>query len=163
MRYRSLRISAQLLLLVSTCLSIARSESLPVCSPEKRDILVRTTLASAGFFANLRGAAHSINSRMDMLLTEARGTARELMAREQGCRHSCGNPILAVVFNSIPNKELKGYDEFPICEKFLNETSRNPIRYENRRFASDNEAKEWYHDLTQGDGTDGEEGDGDAR
>lgn len=129
----------------------------PPCVPHSEIVPIRATLASAGFFANLRGAEKSINSRMDTLLNEARDAAHELNIHENMCKHRCASPVVAVLFNSVPNQTLPSYDESPLCQRLFEETSKQPIRYAHRRFASEEKTKSWYHDLTQGDGDDGED------
>ena len=129
----------------------------PRCLSVNGDIPVRSTLASAGFFANLRRTDTSLRVRMDQLLNEASAVAKQVTVSESGCLSSCKRRVAAVVFKSLPNVALSGYDEASVCEKFLEVTQRDPIRYENRRFSSDEDAESWYRDLTQGDGADGED------
>lgn len=125
------------------------------CTPLNRDVPVRSVLATAGLMANLRGSDNSIKSRMDGLLTDARSAAATLHAREEGCARSCADSKVAVVFLSKPNVELKGYDEAETCNNLLKATTAAPITYDKRRFPSDDAAKAWYNDLTQGNGQDG--------
>ena len=128
------------------------------CQLPARDILVRETRASAGFFANLRNADHSINAQMDTLLGEARAAADTVSLLSSSCRTSCHAPtVVAVVFTSSPNMALDNYDEFSTCQGLFQTTINNPIVYANRTFASEKEAKAWYKALTQGDGPDGED------
>ena len=129
----------------------------PSCTPLNTTIAVNSALASAGFFANLRGAADSIKSRMDSLLAEARNAAGVLATKEQHCSRDCKQPYVAVIFKSKPHLVLRDYDEAATCSKLLESTTAAPITYSNRRFSSDDAAKEWYHELTQGDGEDGED------
>jgi hypothetical protein len=127
------------------------------CTPLNQEIPIRSTLASAGFFANFRNADHSINFLMDELLVQAHSEADKRIKLESSCDHSCASPVLATVFDSVPNVTLQDYDEISACQELFEKTKRAPIVYENRSFSSDQEAKDWYHDLTQGDGADGED------
>lgn len=127
------------------------------CSPLNSTIPLQTSLASAGFFANLRNADHSVRARTDQMLKDARTAAQALSERERGCRRPCGTPVVAVVFNSTPYRYLTNHREAAQCQVLLESTSRSPIVYERRRFPSDDEAREWYEELTQGDGADGED------
>jgi hypothetical protein len=129
----------------------------PSCTPLNTNISVGSALASAGFFANMRGSADSIKARMDALLAEARSAASSLASKERGCARSCETPRVAVVFTSKPRLVLKEYEEAATCSKLLESTTATPITYNHRRFSSDDEAKAWYNDLTQGDGKDGED------
>lgn len=127
------------------------------CSPLNVDIPIRTTLASAGFFANIRNSDDSIRFRMDELLTQAKAAAHERYTTENNCRRDCTNAVVAVIFSSSPNKTLTDYDETSSCQQLSDSTQKSPITYKNRAFDSEASAKEWYNDLTQGDGPDGED------
>jgi hypothetical protein len=129
----------------------------PECTPLNQDIPIRSTLASAGFFANLRNASYSINFLMDDLLVQAHLAAEKHTSQRRDCHQSCQQPVLATVFDSVPNLILTDYDEFNACKELFETTKKIPIVYENRVFSSDQEAKDWYQDLTQGDGADGED------
>lgn len=128
----------------------------PACTPINQDLPVRATLASAGFFANLRNADHSVRSRMDQLLRESEDAAGRLMEVEARCSHPCPQAVAAVVFQSAPNMTLSEYDERDRCEELFLRTSGQPIEFLNRSFDSREEVEDWYKDLTTGDGDDGE-------
>jgi hypothetical protein len=127
------------------------------CTPLNTDIPVRSTLASAGFFANLRRADNSISFLMDQLISASEAKATEISVSESHCIRTCPDALTAVVFTSTPHKTLPDHDDAAMCAKLFESTQQTPIRYENRTFDSQEEAEEWYDDLTQGDGPDGED------
>jgi len=127
------------------------------CTPLDSDIPVNSTLASAGFFANLSHASNSISYLMDKLITESETKAKELSQSEASCVRSCSSPLTAIVFTSTPNKTLPAYEDSPSCQRLLQDTQKTPIVYHGRTFDSQDDAEEWYNDLTQGDGADGED------
>lgn len=127
------------------------------CSPLNTDIPVRSTLASAGFFANLRNASNSISFLMDQLITESEVKAKTLASSESGCSRPCSNPLTAVVFTSTPHMTLPDHDDAVMCAKLFQSTQQNPIEYRNRTFDTQKDAEDWYNELTQGDGADGED------
>lgn len=129
--------------------------AVPHCALPSHEIPIRTTLASAGFFANLRNAEHSINSRMDTLLSEAQAAAHKTAETRLPCPTACTKPAIAVVFTSTPNLQLQDYDEHSRCQRLYESTQISPIVYANRVFPSDRDAKKWYKELTQGNGPDG--------
>lgn len=143
--------------IISLAVGIGSVHGDELCTPLNKEVGVRSTLASAGFFVNLRSADHSIKARMDSLMSEARSTARDLVSRERMCASRCVNARVAVVFHSTPHQRLSNYDEAAACEVLLERTSKVPIVYSGRRFASEEQVREWYNDLTQGDGADGED------
>jgi hypothetical protein len=138
-------------------LMIAPSVAQVPCTPLNTDIPVRATLASAGFFANLRNAKNSINYQMDELLKQAWQEASTVSTEKQGCAQSCQKPVIALIFNSAPNVTLQGYEDSPTCTTLYEATRAQPIVYADRTFDSEDDAKDWYEDLTQGDGDDGED------
>jgi hypothetical protein len=138
------------------CISCAIAQS--PCSPPQQDISIRSTLASAGFFDNLRNSDDSIRHQMDQLLSVSETKARELGQQKSPCRSSsCESPVVAVVFASTPNMALPEYEDSPSCQRLLEATQQQPIVYGNRQFDTQDDAEEWYNDLTQGDGADGED------
>ncbi len=138
-----------------TCVTSAFAQS--PCIPPQQDILIRSTLASAGFFDNLRNSDDSIRHQMDQLLSQSETKASEIGGQKSPCGPSCSNPVVAVVFSSTPNMTLPEYEDSPSCQKLLETTKQQPILYSNREFNTQDDAEEWYNDLTQGDGTDGED------
>jgi hypothetical protein len=139
-----------------TWITVATAQS--PCKPPQQDISIRTTLASAGFFDNLRNSDDSIRFQMDQLLSQSETRASELGQQGPPCASSaCGSPVVAVVFSSTPNMSLPEYEDSPSCQKLLEATRQQPIVYENREFETREDAEEWYNDLTQGDGADGED------
>lgn len=128
------------------------------CTSSQQDIAIRSTLASAGFFDNLRNSDDSIRYQMDQLLSLSEAKARELGQQKSPCASStCGAPLLAVVFSSTPNATLPEYEDSSSCQRLLEATRQQPIVFNNREFATQDDAEEWYNDLTQGDGADGED------
>lgn len=127
------------------------------CVQPANDIPVGHTLASAGFFDNLRNSDDSIRFQMDELLSKSEAQASQQAQPPRPCTQSCAHPVVAVVFASVPNMTLSAYGDSPTCQKLLEETTKDPIVYAKRTFQTQQDAKEWYNDLTQGDGADGED------
>lgn len=141
-------------LILSVC---ASAKATPQCTPLNQDIPVRETLASAGFFANLRNADHSVRYLMDALLRESESAAGRLVVAEATCVRGCADAVLAVVFSSKPHMTLAEYDERDQCDALYTTTQRHPITFLNRSFDEQEQVEDWYKDLTQGDGDDGEQ------
>ena len=128
----------------------------PKCTPLNKEVPVRSVVASAGFFANLRNADYSVGYATDTLLKESEVAVARLSAAENGCGHKCPHAVVAIVFSSVPNITLGEYDERERCEALLSKTRRHPIQFPDRSFNGRTEFEDWYRDLTQGDGKDGE-------
>ncbi len=128
----------------------------PKCAPLNKEVPVRSVVASAGFFANLRNADYSVQYVTDALLRESDVAAARLTAAESSCRHKCHQAVVATIFSSVPNITLGEYDERGRCEALLAKTRHHPIQFLNRSFDGREEFEDWYSDLTQGDGKDGE-------
>lgn len=147
------RISAALFLILAASASAVAD---PKCASLSQDVSVRSTLASAGFFTNLRNADHSLRHRTDVLLRESENAAAQLFAREMGCQRACAHAVVAVVFSTTPNMALTNYDERERCQELLTKTRQRPIQFLNRSFDELEDLESWYSDLMQGDGKDGE-------
>jgi len=157
MKLPRLFVTALVLVGFTCALRVRDSHAQSICTPINSDIPVGTALASAGFFANLRNADNSINYLMDELISKSEAQARLVSDEQRSCARSCNSPVVAIVFTSTPNKTLDSYDEASSCEKYAELTKTSPIVYANRTFDSQSDAESWYEDLTQGDGTDGED------
>jgi hypothetical protein len=127
------------------------------CSQPPNDIPVGNTLASAGFFDNLRNSDDSIRFKMDELLSKSEAQGTQHVQPPSPCSQSCVRPVVAIVFSSVPNMTLPAYEDSHMCQKLLEETSKAPIVYSRRTFEAQEDADEWYNDLTQGEGVDGED------
>ena len=143
--------------LIAVCAGPTPTVAQSACSPLTSDVPVRSTLASAGFFANLRKASNSISYLMDQLVTESTAKALNLEQQESTCKKSCKDSVVAVVFASVPHMTLPDYDEASTCQQLYEATQKSPIVYGGRSFDTQEEAEDWYDDLTQGDGIDGED------
>lgn len=152
--------SAKQPLLALTCsllLISSNAIAVPHCAPAGEVIPYQSSLASAGFFANLRNSETSVNYQMDQMLANASTNRIQVATERPLCGTSCGGARLAIIFSSTPNLRLSDYDESDRCEQLRKQTRAAPIVYAGRIFNSADEAREWYHDLTQGDGPDGED------
>lgn len=129
----------------------------PTCSPAGETIPFQSSLASAGYFANFRNSESSVNFQTDALLSAASQKRSEIEGEHPLCVDSCSNARLAIVFSSTPNMRRSGYDDAADCDRLDAETAKNPITYSGRTFENADDARSWYHELTQGDGTDGED------
>ena len=94
---------------------------------------------------------------MDSLLAEAFMATETLSRQPIKCKTPCDSAQIAVVFKSSPQIVLTDYEDKAQCELLLSKTTATPIQYRPAIFNSADAAKDWYHDLTQGDGPDGED------
>ena len=147
----------RILIILVSVLACTSAVAEDACTPLGKEVSLQTTLASAGFFANLRNARHSVRFLTDQLLEDARAAAQTASVQEGQCKRSCLKPVVTVIFRSVPYRYLTDHEDTALCQDLLEKTSRSPIVYANRRFPSDDEARDWYRDLTQGDGVDGED------
>ena len=138
--------------LVSANVQILAQASCYTAGEEK---YYESRLASAGFFANFRNSAGSVNFEMDQMLNRAHKYADKIKLLP-ACPGQCPNASLTLIFKSTPNKVQSAYSEQAQCQALLDQTSKNPIIYSDLKFKTAEEAKAWYHELTQGEGTEGE-------
>lgn len=82
----------------------------------------------------------------------------KIQAPENLCPSYCkARPIAVFDFSSAPVKIRKNYRDKEKCSKHLIETRKTPIRYSDRKFDSLSAFKKWYHELSQGKGSDGKD------
>lgn len=113
------------------------------CNPSPIGSPVTTETASAGYLANLTNRAGSIRAASKTMLTGAIETAR---SDESGRR---------IIFKSIPQLATKPGTDDQMCERYEKATSKEPLRFDDKRFASVDDLTDWIMDFTQGNGADG--------
>jgi hypothetical protein len=99
--------------------------------------------ASAGYVSNILNRDGSIRSMSHRMLSQALESAR---SRE---------PTQWVVFKSTPELSNNSQGEDHMCADLEQVTKSDPLKFENRRFASADELTDWIMDFTQGKGADG--------
>ncbi len=100
--------------------------------------------ASAGYLSNLTNRADSIRATSKRMLDSAIETARSESA------------VQRVIFKSIPELSTKVDADDQMCERYEKATTKEPLEFDDRRFASVDELTDWIMDFTQGKGADGE-------
>ena len=103
-----------------------------------------TETASAGYLSNLTNRADSIRAASKRMLDSAIETARS------------GATVQRVIFKSIPELSAKTDADDQMCERYETATMKEPLEFDDKRFASVDELTDWIVDFTQGKGADGE-------
>ncbi len=101
--------------LVSANVQILAQASCYTAGEEK---YYESRLASAGFFANFRNSAGSVNFEMDQMLNRAHKYADKIKLLP-ACPGQCPNASLTLIFKSTPNKVQSAYSEQAQCQAFL--------------------------------------------
>ncbi len=102
-----------------------------------------TEIASAGFLSNLSNRADSIRATSKRMLDNAIGTVGS---------EASAQPI---IFKSIPELSTKADADDEMCKRLEKATTKAPLEFDDKRFASVDELTDWIMDFTQGKGTDG--------
>lgn len=150
-----MKLSNYLLLIFCACSAhsashLAAAES---CSAKGLKEEVSTTLATAGVFANLRGAESSIKVQAQRILDQAKTAALgKDDAACQGCKLS-DQP--RIIFRAEPNQLLGEYDDQAKCEEYLRRTTASPIKFTGWVFRQTEEFAEMFSRFAQGKGDDG--------
>lgn len=113
------------------------------CVPSPTDTPIATETASAGYWSNFTNRAGSIRATSKSMLTSAIETAT---SDDSGRR---------IIFKSTPELSTKADADDQLCERFEKATTREPLRFDDRRFTSVDELTDWIMAFTQGDGADG--------
>jgi len=104
---------------------------------------VATEIASAGFLSNLGDRADSIRATSKRMLESAIETARSEESAQR------------IIFKSTPELSTKTHSDDQMCERLEKATTKAPLEFNDKRFASIDELTDWIMDFTQGKGTDG--------
>jgi len=118
--------------------------SVKECGASPINTPIATETASAGSLSNLMNRAGSIRATSKSMLNSAIETARaDASARR-------------IIFKSTPELSMKPDTDDQMCEGFLKATTKEPLKFDDKRFASVDDLTDWIMDFTQGDGADGE-------
>ena len=102
-----------------------------------------TETASAGFLANLGNRADSIRAISNKMLSSAIEVARSDPSPQR------------IIFKSIPELSKKTTADDQMCERQEMATRKEPLEFDNKRFATVEELTDWIMEFTQGKGTEG--------
>ena len=105
---------------------------------------LETETASAGTLANLSNRDGSIRSASNRMLPRAIEVARS------------SQPAKRIVFESIPEPARKTSSDDAMCRQQEAMTTKAPIVFDDKRFASAEELTDWIMQFTRGKGADGE-------
>lgn len=113
------------------------------CDPSTAVTPLATEVASAGFLTNLSNRAGSIRATSSRML----GSAIEIARSEVSAKR--------IIFKSIPELSTKAGADDQMCECYEKVTTKTPLEFNDKRFASVDELTDWIMDFTQGKGVDG--------
>jgi len=113
------------------------------CSPSPIGSPLSTETASAGYVANFTNRAGSIRAVSKSMLTSAIETVRSDASGRQ------------LIFKSIPQLSTKTDAEDQICYRLEQATTKEPLQFNDKRFATVDDLTDWIMDFTRGKGDDG--------
>ena len=113
------------------------------CDASRALTPLATEIASAGFLSNLGNRADSIRATSKRMLDNAIGTARSDASAQR------------IVFKSIPELSTEADSDDQMCARLEKATTKAPLEFNGKRFASVDELTDWIMDFTQGKGEDG--------
>ena len=113
------------------------------CGPSPEVTPSDTATASAGFLANAGNSADSIRANSSRMLSSAIEKAQADASPQR------------IIFKSIPDLSKKTTSDDEMCERQEAATSKNPLEFGDKRFATVDELTDWIMDFTQGKGTEG--------
>lgn len=136
---------------------LAQSSAQP-CEGYFKDIPVRATVASAGFWANMQDRQGSLSYESNAIFHEAKAKSSLLQYPGDFCSRGCSLAQTAVLhFKSIPHKVLTEYDDASHCESLRSTSTKKPYVYETTALRTIDELNAWIKELSQGDGEYGED------
>lgn len=126
------------------------------CAAYRVEVPVESVVASAAILPNLLYSDKSVRSESARLLTEAGEEITRAEAPPDICPAGCVTVERPeVIFRSSPVAVLDDYEESDRCETLLEESSKQPLQFEQRRFDTARELTEWVESFTRGKGSDG--------
>jgi hypothetical protein len=113
------------------------------CDQLPTDSPLTTETATAGYLANFTNRDGSIRSVSKNMLTGAIESARS------------DEPVRRIIFRSIPQLSTKTDADDQMCERYEKETTKEPLRFDDKRFATVDDLTDWIMHFTQGKGKEG--------
>jgi hypothetical protein len=118
-------------------------DSAKACGPSPTVTPLATETASAGTLSNLMNRAGSIRATSKSMLSNAIETAKS------------GAPGQRIIFKSTPELSAKTGADDPMCDRYKKATTKEPLVFNDKHFATVDELTDWIMDFTQGNGADG--------
>ena len=113
------------------------------CGPSPEVTPLGTATASAGFLANVGNSADSIRANSSRMLSSAIEKAKSDASAQR------------IIFKSIPELSKKTTSDDEMCARREAVTSKEPLEFGEKRFATVDDLTDWIMDFTQGKGTEG--------
>lgn len=113
------------------------------CDASPTVTLLATEIASAGYLSNFTNRADSIRATSKRMLNSAIETVSSKASAQR------------IIFKSIPELSPKADADDHMCERYEKATTREPLEFDDKRFASVDKLTNWIMAFTQGKGADG--------
>jgi hypothetical protein len=104
---------------------------------------VTTETASAGYLSNFTNRAGSIRATSKSMLTSAIETVRSETVAPR------------IIFKSTPELSTKSDSDDEMCKRLEKSTTKEPLQFDGKQFASVDDLTDWIMAFTQGEGEDG--------
>ncbi len=152
-----MRFKISLYLMVIMSISIlVKAEADKDCSSYIRDAKIESSLASASMLANAQNKKGSIRFETKEMLNKAETNLANAEKPTDLCPSDCQLPDKPlIVFQSIPNNFLTGYDQQEKCQTLQGETEKTPFTYSEKEFDTMQALENWLSKFSQGKGEDG--------
>jgi hypothetical protein len=113
------------------------------CNASPASTPLATETASAGLLANLGNRADSIRGASKKMLNSAIEMVRSDASPQR------------IIFKSIPELSDKTTADDQMCERHERATRKEPLTFDEKRFATVDDLTDWIMDFTRGKGTEG--------
>ena len=128
------------------------------CGATTSRTLVELKDASAGLFANFRGAESSIKYQSGAILKRALEIRKDLKAEHLSCPKMCGLATdSSIEFVARPRQFNKEHPENEKCQQYFTQTTALPLTWLRAPFGDFDEFSRRFSDFSQGSGAAGEE------
>lgn len=123
------------------------------CDTQTVDQQLAETFGSVGIFANMRGTPGSIRAVARQLLS----AALDAPPVDAACPIGCGATPATIVYKVHPSAYLDQAKQRQVCQDLERETTKTPLRFSEKRFATVDDLNEWIMDFSRGKGPEGKE------
>ena len=137
---------------------IAAAEIPIPCSKYQLKIPHQNLKANAGFFDNMRNREGSVRFESYALFIDASKKYQTIEKPKNLCPGHCALPDKPhFLFSSVPNRHKNSYSDREKCEKYLEETTRDPLKYTKKLPRGIDPTSDWISEFSQGDGKEGKD------
>ena len=145
-------------LLILVPLIVSSAARAADCALGGTELEVESREATADSWPNLRNSPGSLKFESNRLLTGAAKQVSSAVPASIRCPVGCKPAERATIkYQTIPAKFRSDNSDAERCRTLLEQTTKAPLRYKDRKFSTIDELATWFGDFSNGLGADGKD------